>query len=1191
MIKNKITFIVEKTISDKEGRFVLVKGQIEGEYLTLLNVYNPPEEGTNVIEKIMDLIIEYAQGILVLGGDFNLLMDKKLDAQSELKHKAHKDTSMMKKISKEIGLSDVWRTFNKTERDYTYFSQVTGKYSRLDYFFMFSKDLNRVETIKIGPIHLSDHAPVQMRISINHRKKSCIWRLNNSLLKEEDFKLKIRKVIKDYVELNDTAEINSIILWEGLKAVLRGEIIAYASFKKKQMSQERIKLEKEMTQLEKNYKEIKSITIQKKLEEAKNKMNDYLNLEVQKDLTMLRQSNYDGGPRAAKILAYKLRKQQMQLSVERIEINNTTLRNADDIANQFAIYYKELYNLKENEKTTKSQILSFFQKLSLPQTTETQNKSLVQAISANDVQTHISKLKMNKSPGSDGFTNEFYKEFKQEISPLLVRAFNWALNNNIWANTWNSGIITVVHKPGKNPNECASYRPISLLNTDHKILTAILAEKLAKIIPSLVKSDQTGFIQQRYLADNVRRTLNVLHWAQKNTIPIGIFTLDAEKAFDKVLWPYMFETLRQFGIHETFIGWVEALYKNPNAKVRVNGVVSSSTLKLFKGVRQGDPLSGLLFALCIEPLAERIRQDSAVKGLNIAGENHKLSLYADDIIIYLTNPESSIVPLMEIINNFGSISGYTLNVSKSEVMLSDCVIKEEIKKQYNFHWDTETIKYLGIKITKDLDNLFVKNFGELTTLVKQEFNRWTLIPFTLWERIKIIQMNILPRFLFLFTTLPIYISPDSFKQWDSIFSKFIWNHKKPRISFNYLKLSKETGGLGFPNFKSYYQAAHIRNVIEWMTGKFETKWRSIEALSEDISLSMLPCSKYKRAIIENITNKWVKETVKVWRQICREQKLGKDMIFLKQIAYDPDFSPNKSDRTFFKWRNKGLFVFGQLLGDAEVKPFEEVARQYEIPNSHIFRFIQMHNYIQQTLKKRKPNDMNPLVRYIINIYDVGVKRKHVTTIVNLTKNINADITYRVKNKWEKELAVNISPKEWKQMCNNIFQTTHSHYWKEFSWKILNRYFRTPHIQGKMSKIASNCWRLCAEQQADHTHIFWTCGKIKDFWEKMIEELTAIFKVKIENDPLTLLLGKNPENLTADDSCLFLIIRSVIMKQITRNWKKPCIFINTKWKEMIAKVYEMEKITMTLRNDIDSFERRWKLWKRYIERLNENISGD
>ena len=182
----------------------------------------------------------------------------------------------------------------------------------------------------------------------------------------------------------------------------------------------------------------------------------------------------------------------------------------------------------------------------------------------------------------------------------------------------------------------------------------------------------------------------------------------------------------------------------------------------------------MIVALCTEQQAEQIRLEQKINGIDITGVNHKLSMYADHIIVYLSDPEQSIEALTNVIGESGTILGYALNVNKSEVMIMGGTISDELKHKYTFHWDVERITYLGINITK--------NFDELISQIKQDLNRWSIISFSLWEKVKIIQMNILPRFLFLFKALPIYIVANIFKQWDSIIRKFIWNGRK----MNYL---------------------------------------------------------------------------------------------------------------------------------------------------------------------------------------------------------------------------------------------------------------------------------------------------------------------------------------------------------------------------------------------------------------------
>ncbi len=158
--------------------------------------------------------------------------------------------------------------------------------------------------------------------------------------------------------------------------------------------------------------------------------------------------------------------------------------------------------------------------------------------------------------------------------PILERTFNWALDQGQWANTWCNSINTVIHKEDKDPTDCGSCRPITLLNVDQKLLSAILADRLTKIVPQIIDPDQTGFIPNRHLPDNVRRTLNIIDYSEKMNIQTLILTSDAEKAFDRVSWPFIFEVCIKFGFHSIFIKWLQAMYKTSRAKVRANGTLS-----------------------------------------------------------------------------------------------------------------------------------------------------------------------------------------------------------------------------------------------------------------------------------------------------------------------------------------------------------------------------------------------------------------------------------------------------------------------------------------------------------------------------------------------------------------------------------------------------------------------------------------
>ena len=147
-----------------------------------------------------------------------------------------------------------------------------------------------------------------------------------------------------------------------------------------------------------------------------------------------------------------------------------------------------------------------------------------------------------------------------------------------------------------------------------------------------------------------------------------MISIDAEKAFDKIQHPFLIKTLQKMGIEGTYLNTVKAIYDKPTANIILNG----EKLKAFplrSGTRQGCLLSPLLFNIVLEVLATAIREEKEIKGIQIGKEEVKLSLFADDMILYIENPKDSIRKLLELISEFSKITGYKINTQKALAFL------------------------------------------------------------------------------------------------------------------------------------------------------------------------------------------------------------------------------------------------------------------------------------------------------------------------------------------------------------------------------------------------------------------------------------------------------------------------------------------------------------------------------------------
>lgn len=296
-----------------------------------------------------------------------------------------------------------------------------------------------------------------------------------------------------------------------------------------------------------------------------------------------------------------------------------------------------------------------------------------------------------------------------------------------------------------------------MLNVDYKVFTSILSKRIENILPGLIHLDQTGFTWQRQTQDNVRRTLHIISHITQHNIESAILSLDAEKAFDSVRWSFLYKVLEKFGFHRSIIDTFRTLYERPSARIKISGDLTNSFI-LERGTRQGCCASPLLFVLFIEPLSQYIRQSVDLKGIDMPMGEQKLALFADDVLIYMVQPTRSLPKLMNILNKYESLSGYKLNIQKTQIMVFNYDPPKHIKRGYKLKWDTESIRYLAINLPKDTSKLFDLNYRPINAKIKLDLSRWNTIPFmNLSARVESIRMNILPRLLYLFQTLPINV--------------------------------------------------------------------------------------------------------------------------------------------------------------------------------------------------------------------------------------------------------------------------------------------------------------------------------------------------------------------------------------------------------------------------------------------------
>ena len=177
----------------------------------------------------------------------------------------------------------------------------------------------------------------------------------------------------------------------------------------------------------------------------------------------------------------------------------------------------------------------------------------------------------------------------------------------------------------------------------------------------------------------------------------------------------MIKTLQKAGIEGTYLNIIKAIYDKPWANIILNGEKLKAFL-LNSGTRQGCPLSPLLFNIVLEVLATAIRAEKEIKGMQIGKEEVKLSLFADDMILYIENPKDFTRKLLELINEYSKVAGYKINTEKSLAFLytNNEKIEWEIKETIPFSIATKRIKYLGIYLPEETKDLYMLCYAMLS---------------------------------------------------------------------------------------------------------------------------------------------------------------------------------------------------------------------------------------------------------------------------------------------------------------------------------------------------------------------------------------------------------------------------------------------------------------------------------------------
>lgn len=1177
LIKDTISFRQIYKDVDVMGRYIILVGEVNNTIYTIVNVYLPNVKQISLLNRIWKRVREVREGYTIICGDFNAIPNKTLDVSAETP-KSRERVTLSRFMASE-SLHDVWRCQHSTERDYSYFSSVHRTYSRIDFFLVDKFLLQNISMSSVHNITWSDHAPVSIMVEGSRTEtRANRWRNDTFLFSHPDHKHTINKELHEFFKNNTGSVPDPFTVWNCHKAYIRGILMKMSSVAKKQRNKKLNDLLLQIKNLESINKKAPDPKTSSQLDQLRHDLRILLISQHKHIVKKWKANYYSQGNKAGKLLANQVKEKTIKQKIPFIFHPNTGIRlsNPKDIANAFRDYYNNLYNLKDdttNHQPSPEMIQKFLDSISLPKLNLDQLQYINAPISMSELNKTILSLPNNKSPGPDGFSAEYYRTFHSILGPHLINIYATAISTSSFPPEMLTATIVTLPKPGKSLDTPQNFRPISLLNVDLKIYAKIIANRLAQFLPTLVKHDQVGFIPGRQAPDATRRIINLLHAAESSGTPSLLLSLDAEKAFDRIHWGYLRLVLDKFGFSGEINSAILALYTNPSAMVYTEGMFSDS-FNITNGTRQGCPLSPLIFALLMEPLAEKIRSHPEISGIKISKEAHTISLFADDVILSLSNPSTSLQTVHNILNHFNQISYYKVNASKSNLLAMNIEekLRNSLSSRFPYPWADKPIQYLGIQLTTPSSNLFKVNLAPFISSIQPELNRLKSFCLSWMGRLAAYKMLILPRILYYFRALPISIPAKFFTTAQSQLHKFVWADKKPRCSRSSLSKHKKAGGMGLPILRDYFAASILDQTKYWFQTQSSKHWATIEQAwmnPNSLRSTLLAYSFSNTCLKSNYPT--IQLVLNTWKKFCSEVRHNTDLTEIPTPLNS--LCTHITDLNTKQWEHKGITLISDMYDREKLIPFNTLAQKYSLPTSDYYMYIRITTFL-------KSHQMQPIkIPHKAWAYwnDKSIPRKGISLFYTLIQQKESYIKLPAHQKWESELSMSFSEKQWLEAIksNNSF-TRSTAYW-ETTQKLLLRWYYTPYLTAKFSNIGSNeCWRGCG-RVGTLLHMIWECPNLRSFWRaifKLISKITGfIRKGEAELAILSIHIDQYPPALRP----IVIQILMAARLTITSKWKSNSSPNISDVTRKIDEAFKYEQIMANTQGNTNRFYKQWDPW--------------
>lgn len=595
--------------------------------------------------------------------------------------------------------------------------------------------------------------------------------------------------------------------------------------------------------------------------------------------------------------------------------NGEEVKNTGDILKDVFRFYRKLFSKQGVDKEANKFLVSQIKK----KVREEDKLMCNNDISAVEIEKAVGGMKNGRSPGLDGLPCEFYKAFKTVLIPVLKIIYEEVWRGGGLSSSMTEGMIKIIYKKKGAKTELKNYRPISLLNCDYKILAKVMANRLKMVLPTIIHTSQAYAVLNRDISDVINSIRDKIWFLAKEKQKGFVLNIDFEKAFDRVEHDFLFDTLEAFDFGENFIGCLRSLYSDARSCVKVNGYVTNF-FHLTRSIRQGCPLSALLYSLVAEPLVLAINANSDIQSIKVKDFKHfstdmKVYQYADDTTLVVKN-ENSILKGIRIVETYCKGSGAQMNIDKMEIMK----IGETgtLPRTLPFK-EVEIMKILGVRVGTNERLTTKETWEEVLGNAWKRLTFWKMRCLTLRGKILVLNALFLSKIWYVLGSVSLPLP--TAKHFKRIVTDFIWNGRPAKIRYETLIGSVEEGGLGLLDPILRLKALRVKTVKRFFEDE-EIDWKKTMEFVLDKSFGLGSSAlwmKWEEKMIVGIPD-FYREVLKAWVEFGNVLKfipVGREALLNQPLFLNKNFKIE--GRVLMKtWFNAGFRKIRDLF--YEIRP-------------------------------------------------------------------------------------------------------------------------------------------------------------------------------------------------------------------------------------------------------------------------------